>query len=404
MPNDSTQGELVNEKSPEPKKPAAQPGQDELAKKVSDLEVAVWNQEHRLIFILRNFFIERRKLSPEDPRRAAAVHALLWRIVSPATVAAGSIGITALVGVALAWQANGLLREQNQTLLNQTSLLQVQTDLVGTQNTLLSSQNAYIQEQNVLAESARRSALIYELTSILDEIDEELDTATIQTQAVQTRGTLDEAGSGPIPADRPRRRDVENPPMYRLSDRLTGRIVALSRSVRPYRYLDDEGRLLTTPLSPERGQLLISLIDSGIDMEEINHSSVTFSQADLRGADLSRYDFTHIRLNGADLSEANLSSATFHYARMDEARLAGAKLGAAKLEWSSWKNAILTGADLNSANLEQADLSGADLTNADLAHIKNWQLLTSVRETIITSVRNPPEGFVAWALENGARQ
>lgn len=394
----------ADEKPPQATDPAAPSGQAELARKVSDLEVAVWSQEHRLVFILRNFFIARRRLPRDDPRRAAAAHALLWRIVSPATVAAGSIGLTALVGVALAWQANGLLRDQNQTLLQQTSLLQVQTDRVGIQNSLLSSQNQYIQEQNVLAESARRSALVYELTSILDEIDEELDAAEIQTKAVQTRGTLDAAGSGVVPADRPRRRDVENPPMYRLSDRLTGRIVALSRSVRPYRYLDDEGRLLTKPLSPERGQLLISLIDSGIDMEEINHSSVTFSQADLRGADLSRYDFTHIRLNGADLSEANLSSAKFHYAKMDDARLAGAKLGAAELEWSSWKNVILTGADLNSANLEEADLSGADLTNADLAHIKNWQLLTSVRETIITDVRNPPEGFIEWALENGARR
>ncbi|MDQ8184081.1 pentapeptide repeat-containing protein [Pelagicoccus sp. SDUM812002] len=307
----------------------------------------------------------------------------------------GGIAITAIIGLVIAWQANDLLAHQNDTLDAEKVLLETQNERLAIQNQLLS-------DQNVLAESARRSSLVFELTSILDEIDEELDAANIQVDAVVTRNLGQDAGSGELEGKRPRRRDEEHPPLYRLSDRLTGRIVALSRSLRPYRFLGDDGKLLLSPLSPERGQLLISLVDSGIDMEEINHSAVTFVQSDLRSANLSQYDFTHITLEGSNLSEANLGAAVFHYARMDGAVLDGAKLGSSKLNWSSWKNASFAGAKLQGADLEEIDLENADLSGADLGYIENWQSIRSLKGTRITDVKNPPEGFTEWALQHGA--
>lgn len=233
------------------------------------IEAALWSQEHRIVHIAYNFYKSFR-LPKGDPRRSSAAKAFIFWFFSPGTIVTTGIGLTAVLSLIVAYKANGLVQQQNQ----------------------------YIIEQNVLQESARRSALVFELSSILDEIDEELDDAGIEKGAIQTRGKNDEAGSKPIEG-RPRRRDIDNPPLYRLSARLTGRIVALSRSLRPYRFLDDNGVLQEKSLSPERAQLLLSLMDSGIDMEEINHSAVTFNQADLRGADLSEFDFTHIKMKQA---------------------------------------------------------------------------------------------------------
>ena len=43
-----------------------------------EFEAALLRQEHRLLSILRNFFIRRREFSNGDPRRTAVAEALLW--------------------------------------------------------------------------------------------------------------------------------------------------------------------------------------------------------------------------------------------------------------------------------------------------------------------------------------
>jgi uncharacterized protein YjbI with pentapeptide repeats len=65
-------------------------------------------------------------------------------------------------------------------------------------------------------------------------------------------------------------------------------------------------------------------------------------------------------------------------------------------------------ADFSSADLSGADFSGAtmantDLRNADLRGI-DWAHVVSIKGANIAGIRNAPEGFVAWALKNGAVQ
>lgn len=336
-------------------------------KKPEEIEAALIAQEHRFTHILFNFITSRSTFEKNDPRRKSALQALIWRFFSPSTVATSGIGLTAFFGVIFAYQANSLLKEQNQ-----------------------------------LSESARRSAIVFELTSILDGIDEELDEANIQKDAVKTRDKNEEAGTTLIPENRPRRRDIENPPMYRLSDRLTGRIAALSRSLRPYRYLSNDGRLIEKPLSPERAQLLLSLVDSGIDMEEINHSSVTFDDADLRDTYLVGYDFTHIKLMKADLQGSKINGGIFDYARLDSSNIQKADLSSAKLRWTTLTNANLNGADLTGADLDGAVLDYSDLTNTKLSGAKNWDRIVSIKGAKLGTVIDPPSGFKEWALAKGA--
>ncbi len=75
---------------------------------------------------------------------------------------------------------------------------------------------------------------------------------------------------------------------------------------------------------------------------------------------------------------------------------------------ASFRGATLDDGDFSGADLSNADFSGAtlassDLRNADLRGI-NWTHIVSVKGANIARIRNAPEGFVAWALKNGAVQ
>lgn len=237
-----------------------------------------------------------------------------------ATILSVLIAFTGFAGSALLYEQNSLLESQNEKLDAQTGLLN---------------------QQNMLAEASRRSALIFELTDILNELDEEIDLAEIETTAAISaeldRGTMqrsdyknDDTNDSNL---RPHhnRRSIGTPrKLFRVSGRLTGRIVALSRALRPYTYLDSDGNEIPEPLSPERGQLLLSLVYSGVDMEDINHEVPWFYQADLEGANLSKQDLTHTKLQGANLKDADLSGAILEYVRLDNADLRGTNLFEAK--------------------------------------------------------------------------
>jgi uncharacterized protein YjbI with pentapeptide repeats len=64
-------------------------------------------------------------------------------------------------------------------------------------------------------------------------------------------------------------------------------------------------------------------------------------------------------------------------------------------------NVDLWGSDLAGAKLDDGDMSGADLRFADLRNIQ-WKQLKKVSTANIAGVKNAPEGFVEWALKNGA--
>lgn len=283
------------------------------------------------------------------------------------------------------------------------------------QNRLLQEQTRLINTQNYLSESQRRAALVFELSSILDQIDEELDKRGHQVDAVPTRGFSDAPGSAPV-VERPRLRDQSNPVLFRLSDRLTGRIVAISRSLRPYRYLEDDGALSNIILSPERAQLLLSLINSGVDLEDINHANPVFDRADLRGSDLAQNQLQHLRLRESDLTKADLRGANLEYGHFQGAQFVaavlegaamnadfngacfrGANLRSAKLDGGRLRFADLGGAYLKGASLEGADFSHADFSGAKgLSEVSNWS------DARLYAVRGMDETLLKLAVSKGA--
>ena len=92
--------------------------------------------------------------------------------------------------------------------------------------------------------------------------------------------------------------------------------------------------------------------------------------------------------------------------------VAGAYLGGVRLDNASASRAIFSGADLRDAHFASARLAGADvaqasfdnaeLTGADLTELQHWQSIKTIRGANLYQVKNPPAGFLTWALQQGA--
>ena len=202
------------------------------------------------------------------------------------------------------------------------------TTLMIYQNNLLKIQNKKIQDQTFLAEASRRSAQMFIMGDVLSDINTELRGSTI------------------------------------LSNTLTGRVVSLSRAMKPYKYIDSQNdELIEKYISPERGQLLITLCKSGINRS-------FFVDEILQECDFTKSELTNANLIGKVLTEVNL----------DDSNLSGAELRGVDAKRASLKNVNLKNADLEDANLSAADLTNADLSGAFLTN-------TNLRKANLTGVK-----------------
>jgi len=127
----------------------------------------------------------------------------------------------------------------------------------------------------------------------------------------------------------------------------------------------------------------------------VNAAGAFLQGIELRGANLFRAD-----LQASDLRDANLESADLEYAALKSANFRQAHLGRAKLAGADLSDADLVNADLHDADLRGANLENADLRNVDLRGAL-WTDL-HIEKANIKGVRNPPEGFIAWAMQHHA--
>jgi uncharacterized protein YjbI with pentapeptide repeats len=203
--------------------------------------------------------------------------------------------------------------------------------------------------QTELIETTRNSGLVKWMAQVLQQADEELKTR----------------------------------PGKNLSEETIDRISALSYSFKPYAHVIGDSISLT-PLSPERGQLLMVL--SRMDMDSVSFSRImrqaSFSGAALREADLGGANLKGVDLKGADLYGANLEGTDLKGADLSFANLWGAHLNNADMKGmiakrADFRWAELNGADLNNADLHEADLTSAKLRKADLSKaVMQWADLT----------------------------
>jgi len=127
----------------------------------------------------------------------------------------------------------GQIDTQNLYIQKQIAQADIQNKLVQQQNIKIEHQNKRLDQQTNLQEAERRSSLVFLFSNIMDAIDSELK-------------------------DSLNKKDT-------LSKQLIGRIIALSTRLSPYRYLTEGDTLISHPLSPERGQLLVNLVESDLD-------------------------------------------------------------------------------------------------------------------------------------------
>jgi len=131
----------------------------------------------------------------------------------------------------------------------------------------------------------------------------------------------------------------------------------------------------------------------GVDVSSAFLQGVRLPKARLLRANFTAADVRNSDLESADLSYASLNGANFRQSNLKRTSLVSANLG----------DGDFCGAQFGGANLSDARLDAADLGNADLSAIK-WQQIKSVKKTNLAGVKNPPEGFLQWALRNGAVQ
>lgn len=104
---------------------------------------------------------------------------------------------------------------------------------------------------------------------------------------------------------------------------------------------------------------------------------------------LVKADLRRANLLGTYLAESDLRGANLWKAILQEADLSQAKLQKANLS-----EVYISGATLWQVELQEANLRGADLLD-----IRNWQDIRTMKLANIYGVKNPPEGFIEWAID-----
>jgi uncharacterized protein YjbI with pentapeptide repeats len=302
--------------------------------------------------------------------------------------------LTGLIAAMAALAGTALLFKQNQ-------LIEVQSRLLSEQNQRIVEQTGLLAQQVELAEAQRNAALAVEVTQIAAALGQIADQAqnqdgNTQSGLIQMTNLID--------------------PLTQLPGTMILRVVAASRAMQPYRFLDsglhsgndndksrqamlrrradlpetydrmaeafgwtdDAGQkqLISRPASPERGQLMTALFLSGIRrFEVLNHFGLDLAFAylpdsdlillTLQGARLSYADFTGSHISGCDFGAAYLENTRFTAARIDNTSFASVPGKNANPPYPSIEGTYqtyLAGADFDQSVLVDVDFSGAYLT------------------------------------------
>ncbi|CAL2077616.1 membrane protein of unknown function [Tenacibaculum sp. 190524A02b] len=275
------------------------------------------------------------------------------------------------------------------------------------QNELIYKQTKLIDTQNSLTESSRRSAVVFELSSVLDKIDEEMDQydkRLLKQFNKNIQGIYDSIYKKyPFNKDQnifffaphPNRNSVLNLSSVRfkfnydkdfgsiikvkLSDRLNGRIIALSKALKPYRYIDSVNKLLKIKRSPERGQLILALNESNVDLQGIlKNADFTYSEINntsfssrIRYNDFKYEDFSMINLSNSFISKSLFRRINFTEASFKDMKgfnsnfiyscLANSDFGNAYLKDITFRYCQLVGANFDDSVFENVRIFSSNL-------------------------------------------
>lgn len=134
------------------------PPPEDLETKVGRIEVTLFEQEHRLFTVLSN--LAEHGFNKRSKFRAATWKALIYTMLVGRGAAVG-VGIVAVTGLVIAYQANQLLREQNKAVVEQVKLSR--------------DQGGVLQKQILRAEALDRTKLLVRLLDFADSEENRAD-------------------------------------------------------------------------------------------------------------------------------------------------------------------------------------------------------------------------------------
>ncbi|MCZ6690625.1 MAG: pentapeptide repeat-containing protein [Planctomycetota bacterium] len=104
----------------------------------------------------------------------------------------------------------------------------------------------------------------------------------------------------------------------------------------------------------------------------------------------------------ANLSGSYMERCSLFFTRLGGGNLQGAQLSKANLAHADFQDADLRDTILVGANLSEARVGGARMEGTHLGSVQNWEEIIYIGGAVISSVRNPPVGFLEWAKNHGA--
>ena len=141
-------------------------------------------------------------------------------------------------------------------------------------------------------------------------------------------------------------------------------------------------------------------------LQELNQDGISLvgvdvSDAFLQGVRLPRARLVRSNFSSADVRNSDLSLADFSDATLLSTNFRDSNLRGVRFEHADMKKADLNSADLTDADFSAAELNQADLRNTNLSNVR-WRDIHDIKGANIYGVKNPPDGFIAWALQRGA--
>jgi uncharacterized protein YjbI with pentapeptide repeats len=140
-----------------------------------------------------------------------------------------------------------------------------------------------------------------------------------------------------------------------------------------------------------------------LNADGISLTGVDLSTAFLQGVQLRKARLSRANLNSVDARESALDGSDLNFSDLRSGNFRSSHLRDVSLEEADLTDADLNGADLSSSDLAGANLEKADLRFADLNQV-GWKNVKSIKGADVFGVKNAPQGFLDWALRNGAVQ
>jgi len=202
------------------------------------------------------------------------------------------------------------------------------------QNKLINHQNSIIENQLQLEEASRRSSLQFMLSGIMDKMQLELE-------------------------------DSINNPNRELSEELINRISSLTYGFKPYKFLESN-QMVSNQLSPERGQLFFTLINSNINTEQIMQLT---QKSNFRFSDLKTMNLSNKQILSSNLDNSDLSNVSAINSLIQNINLNNSICSSSNFSISIFRQVRITNSDLTSANFKDADLRGLEIKDSKLLNV-----------------------------------